>query len=75
MIKECGNCIFMRQGGGSCECGNPKNTSGYKKYVYYNFSCDKFEFSNFEKMNHEEKIKAGYVFNKENNTYGYPKAS
>lgn len=62
---NCGNCIFMRQAKNSCVCGVTK------EYTYWIFLCE--AFIKIPEMGHNEKIKSGFVYNKKNKTYGYPK--
>ena len=68
----CAHCIFMRQGKFSCECGNPKSGK-YKQYAYWCFSCPQFE--RIPKMNHKQKIKAGFIYSKKDKSYSYPLAN
>jgi hypothetical protein len=55
----------MRQAKNSCVCAVTK------EYTYWIFSCD--AFIPIPQMNHKEKLKAGFIFNKKHKTYGYPK--
>ena len=42
--KECRTCKYFEQGKYSSFCGNPKQENkDYKKYLYYNFTCDLHE--------------------------------
>jgi len=41
--RECGNCKYNGQGKSSAICIHPKAYKERAEYIYWNYSCDKFE--------------------------------
>lgn len=60
--KHCSTCTWFRQGTGCGVCGHPKAYPDKKEYINFGFTCDKWEFEDFENMSNEEKIKKGYRY-------------
>lgn len=57
---RCGNCKWMGQGKGGCQCFNPdQKDKFFKQYVYWSFICDLITFGKHE--TEEELLARGYI--------------